>query len=117
MEDWEQREKRRKAAKNLTLGTGIFGLVFILFWCGMAVWMEAGFMLLFGIPMFILCAYRLYKVLTLNREEPEHPGGQEDQACDYRENPAREEDQSFCPYCGCPREESYSFCPKCGRRI
>ena len=111
---WD-REKERKAGKALHLGSSIFGLVFAIFWCVMALSMGAGFMLLFGIPFVGMMIYRLYVISQFAKEDK--PKEQ-----DPWDLPKAEPDKAsgsgnpFCPYCGQSLEPAFEFCPKCGRR-
>jgi len=112
---WD-REKEKKAGKAMTLGSCIFGLVFSIFWCLIAVSMGAGFMLIFGIPFVGMMAYRLYVLLQLSKEDPKQETQKE---VDPWERPAQQDRPAgnrFCPYCGGALEENFVYCPKCGRK-
>ena len=110
------RDSERKAGKTMTIGGCIFGLVFSIFWCIMAVSMGAGFMLIFGIPFVGMMIYRLYVLLQMSQKE-EPP-----KASDPWDRPAKAPRKDcaaggYCPYCGSAVEESFVFCPKCGRKL
>ena len=112
---WD-RDKERKAGKAMTLGGCIFGLVFSIFWCVMALSMGAGFMLIFGIPFVGMMAYRLYVMAQLSKEEPKEQPRTE---VDPWDRPAQQPSSAvsrFCPYCGEAVQESFTYCPKCGRK-
>ncbi len=113
------REKERKAAKKMSLASGILGIVFILFWCIVVVFMGAWPMLLFGIPLLGMQLYRLYVFIQLGNDEKQSRKETEpwDRPAETAA-PGREisSGQRFCPYCGFSLEENYAFCPKCGRK-
>lgn len=111
--DWD---KERKAAKNMTIGSCIFGIVFLVIWTAIA----PSFMKLFGLAGLGMTVYRLYVMLQLAKEE--ETGQQKE--IDPWDRPAigqppqeTPSGSSFCPYCGRSVEESFEFCPKCGRRL
>ncbi len=114
---WD-REKERKAGKNLTVASHIFGILFMIFWCIMAISMGAWFMGLFGLPMLGLMIYRLVVMLRLSgEEEKKEPPKSADPWDRPQEKPKRQtEGGRFCPYCGSSLQEDFAFCPKCGRR-
>ena len=110
------REKEKKAGKVMTLGGCIFGLVFSIFWCCMAVAIGANFMLIFGIPFAGMMAFRLYVLLQLSKEEPKR---EEKKEADPWDRPLPQEQPAgngFCPYCGSPVQKNFTYCPKCGRK-
>lgn len=113
---WD-REKERKAAKNMGIAVSIFALVFSIFWCLFALSMGAGFMLIFGIPFVGLTAYRLGVMLKLSREK--ETGVAPKKEVDPWDQPqnASQADGDFCPYCGFRLQSGFEFCPKCGRRL
>ena len=112
--DWD---KERKAAKNMTIGSCIFGIVFMVIWTAIA----PSFMKLFGLGGLAMMIYRLYVMLQLSKEEEKKPPKELDPwdrpaiSDTPRQNPSGE--TGFCPYCGRNVEESFDFCPKCGRRL
>ena len=110
---WD-REKEKKAGKAMTLGGCIFGLVFAIFWCLMAAFIGAGFMLIFGIPFVGFMAYRLYVMVQLSKEEPRQEPKQESDPWD--QPPQAPAAGNFCPYCGSAIQENFAYCPKCGRK-
>lgn len=110
------RDRERKAAKNMTIGTSIFGIVFLVIWTAIA----PSFMKLFGLAGLALMIYRLYVMLQLAKEEEQKPRKE----LDPWERPVIDQPpqsapsgNGFCPYCGRNVEESFEFCPKCGRRL
>jgi len=115
---WD-REKERKAGKAMSLGSSIYGLVFSIAWCVIAVSMGAGFMLIFGIPFVGMMIYRLYVISQYAKEDKSEKKEQ-----DPWDRPAMESGSSysaptssgFCPYCGSPIEADFEYCPKCGRK-
>ena len=114
---WD-REKEKKAGKALTIGTCIYGLVFSVAWCAIALAMGAGFMLIFGIPFALFMGYRLYVVLQITKDEERKSPPKE---VDPWDRPAPERSASgtangFCPYCGRTVETDFSYCPSCGRK-
>ncbi len=112
---WD-REKERKAGKTMTIGSSIFGIVFVIVWCILAVSMGAWFMLLFGLPMLGMMIYRLAMILQLSKEEKKPP--QESEPWDRPpELPKQNSGSKFCPYCGRPLQEAFSYCPDCGRKL
>ena len=112
------REKERKAAKALGIGTSIYTIIFMVVWCGIAVAAGAWFMLIFGIPMLGFMIYRAVMVAKANRKQKERdPWEQSDRTYSaWTPNPAAAQD-GFCPYCGRERSPDFVFCPKCGRRL
>lgn len=112
---WD-RDKEKKAAKNMSIGTSIFAIVFLLIWIAVA----PSFMKLFGLAFLGLMIYRLYVFVQLNREE-EKPRKE----AEPWDRPAMEQPKldspsggnGFCPYCGGRVEETFAFCPQCGRRL
>ena len=110
---WD-REKEKKAGKAMTLGSCIFGLVFSIFWCCMALAIGAGFMLIFGIPFVGMMIYRLYVILQLSKEEPEQTPPKETDPWDRPQETAS--GSGYCPYCGSPIQAGFAYCPKCGRK-
>lgn len=111
------RDEERKAGKAMTVGSSIFGVLFILVWCGIAISMGAWFMALFGIPMLGFAVYRLVVVLRLAKEE-EKKSPEADPWDRPAETPRREAGEGkFCPYCGGGLQEEFAFCPRCGRRL
>ena len=111
--DWD-REKERKAGRAIGIGGSIYGIVFILIWCGIAAAMGAWFMLIFGFPFVGFTAYRLAVLLKKSKaeskeKEPWEPQGSRPAAPGSVSN-------GFCPYCGERLEDRFAFCPKCGRR-
>ena len=111
---WD-REKERKAGKAMSLGSSIFGLVFAIFWCVMAVAIGAGFMLIFGIPFVGMMIYRLYVISQYAREDKPKEQDPWDRPSGEPTKPTAS-GSAFCPYCGQPLEPAFEFCPKCGRR-
>lgn len=116
---WD-REKERRAGKAMTVGSCVFGLIFSVFWCVMAVSMGAGFMLIFGIPFAGLMGYRLYVLLQLSKGQPKEHTRRE---AEPWERPVHAETRTdaagsgYCPYCGSSVETEFAFCPKCGRKL
>lgn len=111
--DWD---KERKAAKNMTIGSCIFGIVFLVIWTAIA----PSFMKLFGLIGLGMMVYRLYVILQLGKEEEQkHPKETDPWDSPAIDQPPRQiaPDRGFCPYCGQRVEESFAYCPKCGRRL
>ena len=76
---WD-REKERKAGKAVGIGGSIYGIVFMLIWCGLAAAMGAWFMLIFGLPMLGFMIFRTVAMVKKSnaekQKEPwEHPQG------------------------------------------
>jgi hypothetical protein len=110
---WD-REKERKAGKTWHMGVSLVALIFGIFWCLAALSMGAGFMLVFGIPVVGLMAYRLVMVAKHGEDKPKQPLRQEADPWDRQERPVAD---GFCPYCGSSVEETFEYCPKCGRKL
>ena len=111
---WD-REKERKAGKAMSLGNCIYGLIFSIAWCVIAVSIGAGFMLIFGIPFVGMMIYRLYIISQYAKED-------KPKEVDPWDQPVRESSTSpvsgsgFCPYCGNAIQPDFEYCPKCGRK-
>jgi len=118
---WD-RDKEKKAGKALHIGSCIFGILFVIVWCGLAVSIGASVMLLFGIPFLGLMVYRLYVLIQLShdgnpsRQEEETPLDRPAEQAS-KEEPAFTSSGRFCPYCGSGVQETFEFCPACGRRL
>ena len=114
---WD-RDKERKAGKVMTLGGCIFVLVFALIWCGVVVSMGAWFMLIPGLFIVGITAYRLVLCIQWSKEQKAPQ-----KEADPWDRPAPSAPQTqqhangFCPYCGSPISEDFTYCPKCGRRM
>ena len=113
--DWD---KERKAAKKMTIGSCVFGIVFLVIWTAIA----PSFMKLFGLGGLAMMIYRLYVMLQLAKEEAQKPRKEMDPwdrpVIDQPpRQPSQDSAAGFCPYCGRSVEESFEFCPKCGRRL
>ena len=108
--DWD---KERKAAKNMTIGSCIFGIVFMVIWTAIA----PSFMKLFGLGGLAMMVYRLYVMLQLSREEKDQPRPEDRPAISGTPRQTASGESAFCPYCGRAVEETFDFCPKCGRRL
>ena len=118
------REKQRKAGKTMTIASCVYGLIFSIVWCVLAVSMDAGFMLFFGIPFAGLMAYRLVVCVKLaksgdskkNMEPWDRPADQ----ASWQQGQTRQVPPTggsgYCPYCGGAVQEGFQFCPGCGRR-
>lgn len=115
---WD-REKERKAAKNMGIAGSIFVVIFGIGWCLIALSMGAGFMLIFGIPFVGFAAYRLGVMLKLSKEEAAGtaPKKEVDPWDRPQDPPASQAGGDFCPYCGFRLQSGFEFCPKCGRRL
>ena len=116
---WD-REKEKNAGKKMTIGSAVFGLVFSIFWCIMAVSMGAWFMLFFGVPFVGMMVYRLYVLCQLAKEDRKPEKEQEPwERPEIPQQPRQEKSagNGFCPYCGGSVEAGFTFCPKCGRRL
>jgi hypothetical protein len=113
---WD-REKERKAGKALGIGGSIYGVVFMVIWCGIAASMGAWFMLIFGVPMLGFMVYRLIVILKKSKAPKEKDPWEQTQSTrtPYETNESRRD--GYCPYCGRTLEEDFSFCPGCGRRL
>ena len=111
--NWD-RDKEQKAGKIWHLGSSVVALIFGIFWCLAALSMGAGFMLIFGIPIVGLMAYRLVMVLKYGEEKRKQPPRQEAEPWEQQDRPNV---NGFCPYCGSSVEESFAYCPKCGRKL
>ena len=115
--DWD-REKERKAAKNMTVAGSIFGIFFLVVWTAIA----PSFMKLFGLGGLALMIYRLIVLLRLSKKEdpksqPEtDPWDRPQQPLPRPEAPAPTGSNHFCPYCGYSLQSDFSYCPNCGRR-
>lgn len=113
--DWD-REKEKKAAKNMSVASHIFGIVFLLFWTAIA----PSFMKLFGLGGLGLMIYRLYIYLQMSKQEKQptktevDPWDRPQQSSFPQSIPSG--GHHFCPYCGYALQEDFAFCPKCGRR-
>ena len=110
--DWD---KERKAAKNMSIGASIFGIVFLLVWTAIA----PSFMKLFGLAGLAMMIYRLYVLLQLSKEEKQQKETDPWDRPAASEKPSQEPIPSgngFCPYCGQKVAETFAFCPKGGRR-
>ena len=90
---WD-REKERKAGKTWHMGVSLVALIFGIFWCLAALSMGAGFMLVFGIPIVGLMAYRLVMVAKHGEDKPKQPPRQEADPWDRQERPVVD---GFCP--------------------
>ena len=113
----DHRENERKAAKVMGIGTIIFGFLFMIVWCALAISGGAWFMCLFAIPMFGVLGFRLYAILKAGKKDqkPREPWEQPPEAHTSYTTGASE--NGYCPYCGTTLQEGFSFCPKCGRRL
>lgn len=112
---WDQ-EKERKAGKTLSIGSCVLGLVFCIFWCIMAVFVGARFMLFFGIPLVGMMCYRLYVLIRVSKENP----GQKKERDPWEgpgQVPPAAPGNNRCPYCASPVKSEFEFCPTCGRRL
>ena len=111
---WD-REKEKKAGKAMTIGSSIYGLVFSIVWCCIALAMGAGFMLIFGIPFAIFMGYRLFVLLQMTKEEKDPPRKEVD-PWDRPTASSTPKSNGFCPYCGRAVEQDFRYCPNCGRK-
>ena len=116
------RDRERKAGKAMTIGTCVYGVIFSILWCAAAVWMGAGFMLIFGIPFAGLMLFRLVVLVRKAGEEKQErePWERADRAGEYTTYAppsSGTEENGFCPYCGGETKTGYAFCTKCGRRL
>ena len=113
---WD-REKEKKAAKKMTIGSSIFGIVFLIIWTLIA----PSFMKLFGLAGLAMMVYRLYVMLQLSKEDKKDTPKPEIEPWDrpaIQEPPTQERPTGgFCPYCGSTVAADFQFCPKCGRRL
>jgi hypothetical protein len=111
---WD-REKDRKAGKVMGIAGSIYGIVFMVIWCGIAAGMGAVIMLIPGLLMLGFMIFRLVALVRKSKAEKEPkepwdiPARERPSAAPFRQN-------GFCPYCGEKMEDSFVFCPKCGRR-
>lgn len=119
---WD-RDKEKKAGKAMTMAGCIYGVVFMLFWCGVVAAMRVWIFLLFGLFGLGMSIYRLYICIQISKEDK---AKQQKREADPWERPAisegpRQEASSagsgFCPYCGGSVQEAFAFCPKCGRKL
>ena len=117
---WD-RDKEKKAGKAMTMSSLVFGLIFSIFWCVMAVSIGAWFMLFFGVPFVGMMAYRLYVFRQIAKENEKK---EQQKHADPWDRPAVTDEprqghtgSGFCPYCGGGIQEGFVFCPKCGRRL
>ena len=113
---WD-REKERKAGKAIGIGGSIYGIVFMVVWCGIAAAMGAGFMLIFGVPMLIFMVYRLIVILKKSKAPKEKDPWEQTQPTQTHCETSESRRDGFCPYCGRQLSEDFSFCPTCGRRL
>ena len=112
---WD-REKERKAGRAVGIGGSIYGIVFMVIWCGIAAAMGAGFMLIFGLPMLGFMIFRTVVMVKKSKAEKEkEPWEQPDSPRDPCESRTRQD--GFCPYCGRQLSDDFTFCPACGRRL
>ena len=115
---WD-RDKERKAGKAMTVGSCIYGIVFVVIWCAIAAAMGAWFMLLFGIPFLGFMIFRLVICVRKMNEQKREADPWEQQTRPrepvYDSGAGRE--GGFCPYCGEEVKGGFVFCPKCGRRL
>lgn len=114
--DWD---KERKAAKNMSIASCVFGIVFLLFWCAMA----PSFMKIFGLMGLAMMIYRLYVCIQLGKESKTKEIPQDTDPWDRptiqqppRQDAAPTGDNNFCPYCGGSVQAEFEYCPKCGRK-
>ena len=112
---WD-REKEKKAGKAMTIGSCVYGLVFSIAWCAIALAMGAGFMLIFGIPFAVFMGYRLYVVLQVTKEDEKKPPQKEVDPWDRPVVERTTKANGFCPYCGRTVETDFTYCPSCGRK-
>ena len=113
---WD-REKERKAGKAIGIGGSIYGIVFMVIWCGLAVAMGAWFMLIFGVPMLGFMIFRTVAIVQKSKaEKQKEPWEQPDRSQSSCETHRTHQD-GFCPYCGRQLSEDFTFCPACGRRL
>ena len=110
---WD-RDKERKAGKTWHMGVSVVALIFGVFWCLTALSMGAGFMLIFGLPVVGLLAFRLVMVAKHGNETPKQPPRQAEEPWERQQRPVQE---GGCPYCGYRVDEDFDYCPKCGRRL
>ncbi|MBP3479235.1 MAG: zinc ribbon domain-containing protein [Oscillospiraceae bacterium] len=109
------RETERKAGRFLGIGGSIYGIVFMVIWCGICAAMGAWFMLIFGVPMLIFMVVRTVVIVRKTKEKPKEPWDLPPEPEKYAGS--RSSGEGFCPYCGMRREEGFEYCPKCGRRL
>lgn len=119
---WD-REKEKKAGKAMHIGMNVYAVLFMIVWCVLAASMNAWFMLLLGIPLTCLTAYRLYVCIrhAKSNGDASHPKDLDPWDCPSVWNAPKQEKTAgnqgrFCPYCGGGILEDFEFCPKCGRR-
>lgn len=128
------RDQERKAAKAMGIGTSIFSILFLIFWCIVVASMRAWFMLLFAIPTMGFLVFRLVIMLRQDKKkdpwEMPHrrspdPASVHSAAEDVFErvaNRGSEDARSggsprFCHSCSYWVHNDFQFCPRCGRRI
>ena len=110
---WD-RDKEKKAAKNMNIATSVFAIVFLVIWTAIA----PSFMKLFGLAGLGLVVYRFYAFLQLSKEEKKPQNEIEPWDRPAIEDVRQQEQPAgrFCPYCGFALQEGFAFCPKCGRK-
>lgn len=116
---WD-RDKERKAARNMSIGSCVFGIVFLLIWTAVA----PSFMKLFGLAGLAMMLYRLYVTIQLTKDGKKAPPQKELDPWDRpaiheepRQDSANSGSNGCCPYCGSSVQAEFEFCPKCGRRL
>lgn len=113
---WD-REKERKAGKAMSIGSSIFGVVFIIIWCVLAASMGAWVMLLFGVPMLGMMVYRLYICVQYTKaDDGKNQSDPWDQPAAPEPSQRTSGSGNSCLYCGFALQDGFAFCPKCGRK-
>lgn len=117
---WD-REKERKAGRNMTISSTVFSLLFSIFWCCAVVVMGAWPMLIFGLLFVGMTSYRLYVLLQVAAKDKKKETQKDAEPWERKEHIQPNQPHTFgkgyCPYCGGKMEEGFRFCPQCGRRI
>ena len=124
------RDQQRRAAKAMGIGTSIFSILFLIFWCIVVASMRAWFMLLFAIPTMGFLVFRL--VIMLRQDKKKDPWEMPDRhytndshgyssAWGAFDDASRKTNTShtprFCHSCSYWVHNDFQFCPRCGRRI
>ena len=121
--------KPGRGPSKMSAVASVFVAIFGVFWCIVAGFMGAWFMIPFGLIFIGFAIYNAkyhfdnakseerYSVFDIVDSDEEADPLNKKYGKPNENEDAHGSSAEYCPYCGNPTKSEYDFCPKCGKKL